>query len=196
MRQAFRAADDVLRGAVAGIAEVITCPGFINVDFADVKNVMGQMGMAMMGSPWLPAWIARALPLKRLLPARCWTISVWTAHAALVNISTAPGCLLLREYHEIMEIIRNYAHADAEVKFGTAEVDGMSEDEIRVTLIATGLGGGKKPAREERREQLKVVKNGTDGTTMEVPDFQQPDFDKPSVFRARSGRGAPQQWFL
>jgi len=58
---------------------------------------------------------------------------------------------------------------------------------------ATGLGGGKKPAREERREQLKVVKNGTDGTTMEVPDFQQPDFDKPSVFRARSGRGAPQQ---
>jgi cell division protein FtsZ len=50
MRQAFRAADDVLRGAVAGIAEVITCPGFINVDFADVKNVMGQMGMAMMGS--------------------------------------------------------------------------------------------------------------------------------------------------
>jgi cell division protein FtsZ len=108
----------------------------------------------------------------------------------LVNISTAPGCLLLREYHEIMEIIRNYAHPDAEVKFGTAEVDGMAEDEIRVTLIATGLGG-KKAVREERREQLKVVKNGTDGTAMEVPDFQQ-DFDKPSVFRARSGRGAPQ----
>ena len=120
-------------------------------------------------------------------------ISLDGARGVLVNISTAPGCLLLREYHEIMEIIRNYAHADAEVKFGTAEVDGMSEDEIRVTLIATGLGGGKKPAREERREQLKVVKNGTDGTTMEVPDFQQPDFDKPSVFRARSGRGAPQQ---
>ena len=194
MRQAFRAADDVLRGAVAGIAEVITCPGFINVDFADVKNVMGQMGMAMMGSA-----VASGLDRSRIAAEEAVAspllddISLDGARGVLVNISTAPGCLLLREYHEIMEIIRNYAHADAEVKFGTAEVDGMSEDEIRVTLIATGLGGGKKPAREERREQLKVVKNGTDGTTMEVPDFQQPDFDKPSVFRARSGRGAPQQ---
>ena len=59
--------------------------------------------MAMMGSAVASAWIARALPLKRLLPARCWTTSAWTAHAALVNISTAPGCLLLREYHETWE---------------------------------------------------------------------------------------------
>ena len=144
MRQAFRAADDVLRGAVAGIAEVITCPGFINVDFADVKNVMGQMGMAMMGSA-----VAAGLDRSRIAAEEAVAspllddISLDGARGVLVNISTAPGCLLLREYHEIMEIIRNYAHADAEVKFGTAEVDGMSEDEIRVTLIATGLGGGR-----------------------------------------------------
>ena len=153
MRQAFRAADDVLRGAVAGIAEVITCPGFINVDFADVKNVMSQMGMAMMGSA-----VAAGLDRARIAAEEAVAspllddISLDGARGVLVNISTAPGCLLLREYHEIMEIIRNYAHADAEVKFGTAEVDGMAEDEIRVTLIATGLGGGKKAVREERRD--------------------------------------------
>ena len=187
IRHAFRAADDVLAGAVAGIAEVITCPGFINVDFADVKNIMSQMGMAMMGTA-----TANGLDRARIAAAEAVAspllddISLEGARGVLINISTAPGCLLLREYDEVMSIVRQYAHPEAEVKYGTAEVENMAEDEIRVTLIATGLGTIKKTAREERRDQLKVVKTGTDGTVFESPDYDA--LEKPSVFRSRSTR--------
>lgn len=189
MRDAFRAADDVLKGAVAGIAEVITCPGFINVDFADVRTVMGEMGLAMMGSAYASGIDrARVAAEQAVASPLLDNISLEGARGILVNISTAPGCLKLKEYHEIMGIIRQYADEDAQVKFGTAEVEDMPEDTIRVTLIATGLGQQKKAGRDERPEYIKVVKTGTDNVPLEVGGYE--DYDTPAIMRNR-GRRTP-----
>ncbi|BEV72497.1 MULTISPECIES: cell division protein FtsZ [unclassified Paludibacterium] len=189
MREAFRAADDVLKGAVAGIAEVITCPGLINVDFADVRTVMCEMGLAMMGSAYASGIDrARVAAEQAVASPLLDNITLEGARGVLVNISTAPGCLKMSEYREIMSIVRQYADESAEVKFGTAEVDDIPEDTIRVTLIATGLG--KKPAtrNEERPEYIKIVKTGTDDRAVEVLNYD--DFDTPAIMRSR-GRRTP-----
>ncbi|MDC7716344.1 cell division protein FtsZ [Vogesella sp. DC21W] len=188
MREAFRAADDVLKGAVAGISEVITCPGLINVDFADVRAVMSEMGLAMMGSAFASGIDrARVAAEQAVASPLLDNITLEGARGVLVNISTAPGCLRMSEYREIMGIIRQYTDEDAQVKFGTAEVEDMPEDTIRVTLIATGLG--QKPAsnRDERPDYIKIVKTGTDNVAMEM-DFN--DLNTPAVMRNR-GRRAP-----
>ncbi|TDR76570.1 cell division protein FtsZ [Paludibacterium purpuratum] len=189
MREAFRAADDVLKGAVAGIAEVITCPGLINVDFADVRTVMCEMGLAMMGSAYASGIDrARVAAEQAVASPLLDNITLEGARGVLVNISTAPGCLKMSEYREIMSIVRQYADESAEVKFGTAEVDDIPEDTIRVTLIATGLG--KKPTTrgEERPEYIKIVKTGTDDRVVEVLNYD--DFDTPAIMRSR-GRRTP-----
>jgi len=188
MREAFRAADDVLKGAVAGISEVITCPGLINVDFADVRAVMSEMGLAMMGSAFASGIDrARVAAEQAVASPLLDNITLEGARGVLVNISTAPGCLKMSEYREIMGIIRQYADEDAQVKFGTAEVEDMPEDTIRVTLIATGLGQKPVSNRDERPEYIKIVKTGTDNVAMEM-DFN--GLDTPAVIRNR-GRRAP-----
>ncbi|WP_147695127.1 cell division protein FtsZ [Vogesella mureinivorans] len=188
MREAFRAADDVLKGAVAGISEVITCPGLINVDFADVRAVMSEMGLAMMGSAFASGIDrARVAAEQAVASPLLDNITLEGARGVLVNISTAPGCLKMSEYREIMGIIRQYADEDAQVKFGTAEVEDMPEDTIRVTLIATGLGQKPVSNRDERPDYIKIVKTGTDNVAMEM-DFN--GLDTPAVIRNR-GRRAP-----
>ncbi len=188
MREAFRAADDVLKGAVAGISEVITCPGLINVDFADVRAVMSEMGLAMMGSAFASGIDrARVAAEQAVASPLLDNITLEGARGVLVNISTAPGCLKMSEYREIMGIIRQYADEDAQVKFGTAEVEDMPEDTIRVTLIATGLGQKPVSNRDERPDYIKIVKTGTDNVAMEM-DFN--DLNTPAVMRNR-GRRAP-----
>ena len=188
MREAFRAADDVLKGAVAGISEVITCPGLINVDFADVRAVMSEMGLAMMGSAFASGIDrARVAAEQAVASPLLDNITLEGARGVLVNISTAPGCLKMSEYREIMSIIRQYADEDAQVKFGTAEVEDIPEDTIRVTLIATGLGQKPTSSRDERPDYIKIVKTGTDNIGMEV-DFN--DLNTPAVMRNR-GRRAP-----
>lgn len=188
MREAFRAADDVLKGAVAGISEVITCPGLINVDFADVRAVMSEMGLAMMGSAFASGIDrARVAAEQAVASPLLDNITLEGARGVLVNISTAPGCLKMSEYREIMSIIRQYADEDAQVKFGTAEVEDIPEDTIRVTLIATGLGQKPTSSRDERPDYIKIVKTGTDNIGMEV-DFN--DLNTPAVIRNR-GRRAP-----
>ncbi|WP_174873511.1 cell division protein FtsZ [Vogesella oryzae] len=188
MREAFRAADDVLKGAVAGISEVITCPGLINVDFADVRAVMGEMGLAMMGSAYAAGIDrARVAAEQAVASPLLDNITLEGARGVLVNISTAPGCLKMSEYREIMSIIRQYADEDAQVKFGTAEVEDMPEDTIRVTLIATGLGQKPQTGRTERPDYIKVLKTGTDNVAMEV---NYADLEKmPAI--SRSNRRTP-----
>ena len=195
MREAFRAADDVLKGAVAGIAEVITCPGLINVDFADVRTVMSEMGLAMMGSAYASGIDrARVAAEQAVASPLLDNITLEGARGVLVNISTAPGRLKMSEYREIMGIVRQYADEDAQIKFGTAEVEDMPEDTIRVTLIATGLGQ-KKTARntEERPEYIKIVKTGTDDRAVEVVSYD--DFDTPAIMRQGRRRAAPSMDF-
>lgn len=140
MRDAFAAADEVLRGAVGGITEVIKTPGLISLDFADVKTVMAGRGIAMMGSGTAKGQNrAREATEKAIYSPLLDDVSLDGAHGVLVNISSAPGALKMREYHEIIGIIQNHVHPDADFKSGMAELEDMDEEEIRVTVIATGL---------------------------------------------------------
>lgn len=139
MLDAFKAANDVLYGAVAGIAEVINCPGLVNVDFADVKTVMSEMGMAMMGSA-----IAAGVDRARVAAERAVSsplledVSLSGARGILVNI-TASSSLKMREVHEVMSAIKNLTAEDATIIVGTVIDENMSDD-LRVTMVATGLG--------------------------------------------------------
>ena len=149
MLDAFKAANDVLYGAVAGIAEVINCPGLVNVDFADVKTVMSEMGMAMMGSA-ISTGVdrARIAAEQAVASPLLEDISLAGARGVLVNI-TANSSLKMREVHEVMGTIKELTAEDATIIIGTVIEEGMNED-LRVTMVATGLGNvhsqqGKKP---------------------------------------------------
>jgi len=141
---AFAAANDVLRGAVQGIAELITSPGLINVDFKDVRTVMAEMGQAMMGSgigrgderATEAAEMAISSPLLE-------DIDLAGARGILVNI-TAGIDMAIGEFEEVGKVISQFAADDATVIVGTA-IDQDLEGEMRVTVVATGLGTPDKP---------------------------------------------------
>ncbi|MGH8635729.1 MAG: cell division protein FtsZ [Burkholderiales bacterium] len=164
---AFRAANDVLHGAVAGIAEIISCPGMINVDFADVRTVMSEMGMAMMGSACaagvdrarVAAEQAVACPLLE-------DINIRDARGVLVNISAAKGTLKMKEMHEVMNTIRAFTADSATVIVGAVFEDNLN-DELRVTIVATGLGAA---VNRQQPKALSVVKTGTDNSPAMEPD--------------------------
>src|SRR3954462_10291993 len=154
--EAFKAANDVLHGAVAGIAEIISCPGMINVDFADVRTVMAEMGMAMMGSAKaagpdrarVAAEQAVACPLLE-------DINISDARGVLVNISANRSSFQLQEMYDVMETIKAFAAESATVIVGTVYEESR-EDQLRVTIVATGLG--KPTARSQAKPQpLSVV---------------------------------------
>jgi cell division protein FtsZ len=136
---AFKSANHVLQGAVQGIAELITRPGLINVDFADVRTVMSETGMAMMGSGVArgenrakdAAELAVSSPLLE-------DINLSGAHGILVNV-TAGMDLSIGEFQEVGNIVKQFASDDATVVVGTV-IDPELSDEMRVTVVATGLG--------------------------------------------------------
>lgn len=140
IRAAFQAADNVLRNGVAGISEMITSPGLINLDFADVRNMMSITGMAMMGIGESKGSDRARVAVEQAISSPLLDdVSLRGARGVLVNITTAPDCLALDEYEEIMAVVNEYASPDAELKYGTAEDTSLDEDAIRVTIIATGL---------------------------------------------------------
>ena len=155
---AFKAANQVLSGAVQGIAELITRPGLINVDFADVRTVMSEMGMAMMGSgsatgqdrALMAAQSAIGSPLLE-------DVNLAGACGILVNV-TAGMNLSMREFEEVGTTIADLASEDATVVMGTVIEPDMN-DEIRVTVVATGLGNQKKV---EQEKPMKLIRTGTD----------------------------------
>jgi cell division protein FtsZ len=152
---AFKAANDVLFGAVQGISELITRPGLINVDFADVRNVMREMGMAMMGTgsgtgedrARKAAEAAIASPLLE-------DIDISGARGILVNV-TGGLDVGIGEFEDVGEAVKALASEDATVVVGTV-IDPEMQDEIRVTLVATGLGQPARPAQQER-PSVRVV---------------------------------------
>ena len=180
--EAFRAANDVLHGAVAGIAEIISCPGMINVDFADVRTVMGEMGMAMMGSG-KAAGIGRAREAAEQAVAcpLLEDINISDARGVLVNISASKGSFQLQEMYDVMETIKAFAAESATVIVGTV-YDESLEDGLRVTIVATGLG--KPLARQNPKPMIVVAqKTGTDNMAMEV-DYNA--LEQPAVIRRRN----------
>jgi cell division protein FtsZ len=193
MKDAFRAADNVLKNAVGGIAEIINVPGLVNVDFEDVRTVMGEMGKAMMGSATatgvdrarIAAEQAAASPLLE-------GIELSGARGVLVNI-TASNDLGMKEVKEVMNTIRTYAAEDSTIIFGTV-FDSTMEDKLRVTVVATGLGN--KSARQ-RPPQLKPVegvglRNGTDNMIIDAMSGSNGEsvISAPSVFHGRARNAA------
>lgn len=178
--EAFRAANDVLHGAVAGIAEIISCPGMINVDFADVKAVMSETGMAMMGSAKaagtdrarMAAEQAVACPLLE-------DIDIADARGVLVNISASKALFQLQEMYDVMDVIKSIASESATVIVGNVYDDAL-EDELRVTIVATGLG--KNATRSQPKPQLVVQQaTGTDGPMVANVNYE--ELDQPAVMR-------------
>ncbi|MEC7815452.1 MAG: cell division protein FtsZ [Pseudomonadota bacterium] len=171
---AFAAANDVLLGAVQGIADLITRNGMINVDFADVKTVMSEMGMAMMGTGRATGENrAREAAEAAVRSPLLEDINLQGAKGILVNI-TAGMDLNLGEFSEVGDIVREFASDSATVVVGTV-IDPEMTDELKVTVVATGLGG-------EREKPTKVVDNTRtlDGKT----DYNQ--LDRPAVLRRRA----------
>ncbi len=173
LRDAFKAANDVLHGAVQGIAELITHPGLINVDFADVKTVMSEKGRAMMGS-------GRAMGEERARKAAeaaiacplLEDVNLAGARGILVNV-TAGGDLGMNEFQAVGEAINNFASDEALVVMGTV-LEESGSDELRVTVVATGLD---QATLQETNPGIKLVKPSSDGQI----DYKR--LDRPTVIR-------------
>jgi cell division protein FtsZ len=173
---AFKAANEVLQGAVQGIAELITRPGLINVDFADVRTVMSEMGMAMMGSgvatgedrARIAAEAAISSPLLE-------DINLAGANGILVNV-TAGMDLGIGEFQAVGDTIKQFASDDATVVVGTV-IDPEMTNEIRVTVVATGLGQGVG----QQETPMRVVRRNV---PRREPNFA--ELEKPAVQRKRA----------
>ena len=197
---AFAKADDVLAGAVRGISDIIKRPGMINVDFADVRTVMSEMGMAMMGTgcasgPNRAREATEAAIRNPLLE----DVNLQGARGILVNITAGPD-LSLGEYSDVGSIIEAFASEHAMVKVGTV-IDPDMRDELHVTVVATGLGAKiEKP--------VKVIDNSVQASyaassahtasarqearteRQEQPAVNYRDLDRPTVMRNQAQQGA------
>ena len=183
MREAFKQADSVLHGAVAGIAEIIKCPGLINVDFADVKTVMSEMGMAMMGSATATGEDrARIAAEQAIRSPLLENVDLSGARGVLVNI-TASMDMALGEVHDAMAVIHSFTAKDATVIFGNVFDDNMG-DELRVTIVATGLGAPL--SRQQPKPFIVHNKTGTDDLPADAVDYTM--YDEPAIMRPRPGR--------
>ncbi len=188
---AYAAANDVLCGAVGGIAEVINNPGLVNVDFADVRTVMGEVGMAMMGSATAAGPDrARVAAHEAVKSPLLEDVNLAGARGVLVNITASSG-LNLKEYHQVMNTIKEFTAEDAMVIVGTV-IDDTMEDRLRVTMIATGLGGVSSPnaqsAQKPRLEMIETVvaRTGTDNHGITVTEVDYDKLDQPAVVRRRA----------
>lgn len=181
---AFKAANDVLRGAVQGIAELITRPGLINVDFADVRTVMSEMGMAMMGTgvgsgdnrARLAAEAAIASPLLE-------DVDLTGAKGVLVNI-TAGLDLSIGEFEEVGEVVKAITSESATVVVGTV-IDPELRDEVRVTVIVTGLG------RKAIAPSFKGSDHSTNVKSLDPASLDYSQLDRPAIARRQPTATAP-----
>ena len=175
---AFRAANHVLQGAVQGIAELITRPGLINVDFADVRTVMSEMGMAMMGSGTASGeGRAREAAEAAISSPLLEDINLAGANGILVNV-TAGMDLSIGEFQEVGETIREFASEDATVVLGTV-IDPEMDNTIRVTVVATGLGQPamqSQPRPVSQQQPVRMVRRSASAEpnykVLEQPTFQ------------------------
>ncbi|MBW8850714.1 MAG: cell division protein FtsZ [Xanthomonadales bacterium] len=184
MIQAFRAANDVLQGAVQGIADLIVRPGLINVDFADVRTVMSEMGLAMMGTGSARGDDrAQAAAESAINNPLLDDVNLAGANGILVNITAGPD-FTMAEFDEVGRTIENFASEDATVVIGTV-LDPDMQDEVKVTVVATGLN--RSVARQavrtsdrdegfvpQRRPQVQLIntqgrRDGTTGMMIDEP---------------------------
>ena len=168
--EVFMKANDVLRGAVQGIAELITCPGLINVDFADVRTVMSEMGMAMMGSgSAMGENRAKEAAEAAISSPLLEDVNIAGAQGILVNV-TAGLDLSIGELDDVGSTITHMASEDATVVVGTVIDSEMKEGELRVTLVATGIGKEQDQVKAPPVSNIKPGKSGrVDYSQMDTP---------------------------
>jgi len=165
MDKCFQCADDVLHNAVAGIAEIINVDGLVNVDFEDVKTVMGEQGKAMMGTATVAGVDRARLAAEQAVASPLLEgVDLSGARGVLVNI-TASRSLRLSETREVMNTIKSYAAEDATVIFGTVYDDAMG-DALRVTVVATGLG--RAATKKAQSAPMTLLRTGTDNAPVSV----------------------------
>lgn len=189
---AFAKADDVLAGAVRGISDIIKRPGMINVDFADVRTVMSEMGMAMMGTgcasgPNRAREATEAAIRNPLLE----DVNLQGARGILVNITAGPD-LSLGEYSDVGSIIEAFASEHAMVKVGTV-IDPDMRDELHVTVVATGLGAKiEKPVKviDNTLQTSQQHAAAQPSARQEMPSVNYRDLDRPTVMRNQAHAGA------
>ncbi|MGE0102972.1 MAG: cell division protein FtsZ [Blastocatellales bacterium] len=176
---AFKMADDVLRQAVQGISDLITIPGFINVDFADVRSTMKGMGMALMGTG-VASGDNRAMDAtqRAISSPLLEEASINGARGVLVNI-TGGSDLTLFEVDEAMKVIHDAADPDANIIFGTVPDDRM-QNEMKITVIATGFEQSASvhslPQRQAASVQAQPGHQGWNGAALNIEDLDVPTF--------------------
>jgi cell division protein FtsZ len=178
---AFKAANDVLHNAVSGIAEIINCPGMVNVDFADVRTVMSEMGMEMMGSaistgPEREVMAAEQAVASPLLE----NVNLANARGVLVNI-TASHSFKMKEYNDVMNTIRSFTAEDATVIVGNVFDETMG-DALRVTMVATGLNAAGLQQKPKLVVNTVALRDGTTNQPIYI------DEDEPAVFTPNGRR--------
>jgi len=191
LEDAFKRADDVLHNAVAGIAEIINVPGLVNVDFADVRTVMGEQGKAMMGIGESAGLDRARLAAEQAVASPLLDgVDLSGARGVIVNI-TASRSLKLRETNEVINTIKAFCAEDATIIHGTVFDDEMA-DSLRVTVVATGIG--RKPAvAKPVLVQPQVLRTGTDnGPAQAAGDVDYGKLDQPAVWRSPRASAAAQ----
>ena len=197
LSEAFNIANDVLRQAVEGISNLVTQGGLINLDFADVKTIMSEMGMALMGT-------GQAAGENRALEAAQQAISsplleeaaIDGARGLLFNVTGGPD-ITLHEIHEAAQLIHEAAHEDANIMFG-AVVDGNMENEVRVTVIATGFGdksAAEPVLKKVVHEDLDIptnIRRGNAGVSLPISGslayqpYEEDELDTPTFLRNKA----------
>ncbi|HSG04448.1 MAG TPA: cell division protein FtsZ, partial [Marinobacterium sp.] len=195
LMDAFGVANDVLKGAVQGIADLITNPGMINVDFADVRTVMAEMGMAMMGTGLATGDERAILAAEQAVNSPLLEdVCLKGAKGILVNVAAGED-LSLGEFSQVGEIVHEYAADDATVVIGTA-IDPSLGDQIKVTVVATGLDRIKAAAEVPEVVETPVLVSSApermstqlDLSTIELPEILTRDRREALLSRSRTER--------
>jgi cell division protein FtsZ len=191
--EAFASADNVLSGAVSGIVDIIHHEGLVNVDFQDVRTVMLEQGMAMMGSASASGIDRARLAAEQAIACPLLEgVNLAGARGVLVNITASKASLKLRETKEVLNTIRAVAAEDATIIYGGVYDDEVG-DELRVTVIATGLGMPGALARQGKPQLVMSQKTGTDNQPVAAANAAV-DYgaisEQPAVFRNRRDRAA------
>jgi cell division protein FtsZ len=184
LKEAYRAANGVLHSAVSGIAEIINGYGQVNVDFADVRTVMSENGMAMMGSAMATGENrARDAATQAVNSPFLENVNLKGARGVLVNISASEDTFLMDEFYEVMNTIKEFTAEDASVYFGNV-FDNALGDDLRITLVATGLNSSVSP--RAARPTIAV-----DNSAWASAMGRTGTHDEPIVFGSASVEAAP-----
>jgi cell division protein FtsZ len=178
LQDAFRLADDVLRQGIQGISELITVPGLINLDFADVRAVMSEGGAALMAVGRASGESRAVEAAQQAISSRLLDITIDGARGILFNVTGGPS-LSLHEVNEAASIIKETAHPDVNLIFG-AVIDETMGDEIRIVVIATGFDGGGARPRAARRPSAELLEHP-------LPVFDKDDLEIPAFLRRNRG---------